>query len=107
VVPGVGETEAGGVAAQSGVERVRHDVEVGRRETGRLEAPGRRQLGQFPRRERDRPLAVLAPAESFFLRRRDHMAVNDQRCRRIMEDRIDTQNTHGDADTPVVAHLLE
>jgi hypothetical protein len=106
VVPRIAQAEAGRVPAQARVERVRHRVQIAGGEAGRLQAPGGRQLGQLPRGERDRPLAVLAPAEPFLLRGRDHLTVNDQRRRRIMEDRVDTQNSHGEALTLVVAHLF-
>jgi hypothetical protein len=37
---------------------------------------------------------VLAPAEAFFLGRRDDAAIDHQRRRRIVKDRIDTEYTH-------------
>jgi hypothetical protein len=106
VVPRVVEAQRGGVAGQARVEGVRHRVEVTRAQAGLLKTPGGGQLGQLPRGERNGTLAVLAPAEPLLLRSRHHLTVDDQGGGRIVEDRVDTQNSHGDAHTPVVAHLL-
>jgi hypothetical protein len=37
---------------------------------------------------------VLAPAEPFLLRCRDDPAVDDERRRRIVKDRVDAENSH-------------
>jgi len=94
VVPGVGQAQVLGRPGQRGVERVRHDVDVGRAQPTFGQAPGRGLLGQLPGRERDRALAVLAPAEPFFLGRRDNLAVDHEGRRGIVINRVDTEHTH-------------
>jgi hypothetical protein len=37
---------------------------------------------------------VLAPAEPLFLCRRDDLPVDDEGSRRIVEDRVDAENSH-------------
>jgi hypothetical protein len=40
---------------------------------------------------------VLAAAEALFLSGRDADAVDDERCRRIVEDRVDPEDVHAAA----------
>jgi hypothetical protein len=93
-VPRVAEPERGGVAAQGRVEGVGDGVQVGRVKPGRRQAPGGRQLGKFPRREGDRALAVFASAEAFLLGGGHDSPVHHQRRRRVVEDRVDSENLH-------------
>jgi hypothetical protein len=39
-------------------------------------------------------MTVLAPGEPFFLRRRDHLAVDDESGSRVVVQSIDTENPH-------------
>ena len=94
VVPRIGEAELLGRPGQRGVERVGHHVDVGRGQPALGEAPGRRLLRQLPGRERNRALSVLAPAEALLLRRRDDLAVHDERGRRVVIDRVDAEHPH-------------
>ncbi len=80
---------------QRRVERVRDRVEIVGAEPGSVEAPAHRLLGKPPGRERHRTLAVLAPAETLLLRCGDDRTVDDQCRRRIMEDRVHAEHTHG------------
>src|SRR5581483_10714889 len=64
---------------------VRHRVELVRRDAGALEAPARRLLGELPRRERHRWLAVLPATEPLLFRGGDDLAVDDDRGRGVVE----------------------
>jgi hypothetical protein len=90
----VGVAELVGGRAQRRVEGVGHGVEVRGPQPGLREAPAHRELGQLPRGERDRPLAVLAAAEALLLGGRDDPPVDDEGRRGIVEDRVHTQDLH-------------
>src|SRR5204863_8072295 len=51
-------------------------------------------LRQLPGGERYRALAVLAPGEPLLLRSGSHLAVEDERHRRIVKDRVDSEYPH-------------
>jgi hypothetical protein len=94
VVPRVVEPLLPRRPRQARVEGVGDGIEVFWAQSGLVEAPAGGEVGQLPRRERHRPLAVLAAAEALLLGRRDDLAVDDQRRRRIVEDRVDTEDSH-------------
>ena len=69
-------------------------VEFGCGDPAPLETPGDRTFGQLPCRKRHAGLRVLAACKALLFGRRDDHAVDDQRGRRIVKDRIDTQYPH-------------
>ena len=95
VVPGVVQVQIPGRAAEGWVEGVGHGVQVARAQTGLGQAPAGRLLGQLPRREGHVRLAVLAAVEPLLLRRGDETPVHDERGRRVVEDGVDTEHSHG------------
>ena len=79
---------------QRGVEGVGDRVEVLGRQARPRPAPGGGELGQLPGAPRQRPLAVLAPAEPLLLGGGHDLAVDDQRRRRVVVDGVDAQDLH-------------
>src|SRR5207245_2907446 len=83
-----------GRAAQRRIEGVGDRVQLAGAYPGLGQAPLRRQFRQLPGRERHRSLAVLAPGEPLLLGGGGHLAIQDERDRRIVKDRVDTQYPH-------------
>ena len=79
---------------QAGVVGVTDCIDVLWLQAGLAETPFRGRGGKFPCGERHRLLAVLAAAEALFLGGGHYLSVNDQRSGRIMEYRIDSENSH-------------
>ncbi len=82
------------VVDRVGVVGVGHRVQVAGLQAGFGQAPGHGLVGQLPGGEGHRPFAVLAAAEPLLFGRCDDPSVDDQRRRRVVEDRVDTQNLH-------------
>lgn len=80
---------------QARVIGIAHRVELLGTQSRSFQAPRGRLLGELPRGERHRPLAVLTPSEPLFLGRRDDFAVHDQGRSRIMKYRVYSENAHG------------
>jgi hypothetical protein len=90
-VPGVaGHLLADG---QRGVVGVGDRVQARRLQPRLRQAPCRRLIGQLPGREGDRQLSVLAPAQPLLLDRRHGLAVEDQGGGRVVENRVDTEDS--------------
>jgi hypothetical protein len=86
--------------AEVRIEGVCDGVQRRRVNAGRPKAPLRRLLGQFPCGEGHRSLAVFAAAEPLFLGRRHNLAVDQQRGRRVVKNRVYTQYSHRGAIPP-------
>src|SRR5262249_54821932 len=81
-------------APQLRVEREGDVVDIVCGEAGVFEAVADRPLGKLMRVVEVRLLAVLDAVEPLFLDGRDKLAVDEQRSRRLVIDRIDSKNIH-------------
>ena len=94
VIPGIIQTHLLGRAHQARVIGKADQVDLGGTDPAFREAPAGGGERLLPGGERHRPLAVLAPGEALLLGGRRHRAVDDQRSRRVVKDRIDPQHAH-------------
>ena len=100
-LPLVGGDVRARLSGQRRVVRVRDGFEIASRDPCLLQAEGDRLLGQFPGRERDRSLAVLAPREALLLGGGDDLTVHHEGGGRVVEDGVDAENAgHGPAPSP-------
>jgi hypothetical protein len=94
-VPGVVQAHVAGRPGEPRVEGVGDGVQVAGPQARLFQAPAGGQFGQLPRGERQRSLAVLAPAEALLLGGRHRLAVDDESCGRVVEQGVDTEDAHG------------
>src|SRR5207302_7440983 len=69
-------------------------VDIRGRQAGLAQAPAGGLGRLLPGRERHRPLAVLAAAETLLFGGGHHHAVDHERGRRIVEDGVNAEHTH-------------